>query len=428
MKKIDINKTNEKIYYYKLDNGMDVYFYIKEKFNNNYVTFSTKFGSINNEFIPIGKKKFIKVPNGIQHFLEHKVFANEVDPQPPQFFSDNGANYNAHTSLRTTVYEFSGPKKLEENLSFLLNYVQQPYFTDENVKVEKGIITEEINMCNDNPWNILYDKIRYNSFINNPIRESIAGEINDIEKITPDMLLTCYKTFYHPSNMILIVTGNFNPSRVLDVIIDNQNKKDYSKNNPITLKEIDEPDKVYKEFEIINHDTEIPKCAYNIKISFDLFDLSKRKIMLYTFIIFKSLFDGTSLFNEKMKEKQIITNTVSLEILNGTTHLLVSLINETNKYNELITEIRKTIKNINITNDDLERKKKVLISNYLFSFNNLELINDILLDDIIFSNKVCENMIDEIESLNYVELTEFIKKLDCSNNSTVIIDKIKKND
>lgn len=426
MKKISINKTSENIYYYKLDNGMDVYFYVKNKFNNNYVTFSTKFGSVNNEFIPFEKKRFIKVPNGIQHFLEHKVFANETDPQPPQFFSDNGANYNAHTSLRTTVYEFSGTKLLEENLCFLLDYVQQPYFTNENVELEKGIIKEEINMCNDNPWNILYDKIRYNSFVENPIRESIAGEISDIEKITPKMLMTCYKTFYHPSNMILIVTGSFNPSKILELIIDNQNKKDYSKSSLITLKETFEPDKVYKEYEIINHDTEIAKCAYNIKFSFDLFDFSKRKIILYTFIIFKTLFDETSLFNEEMKKKGIITNTLSIEILNGTSHLLISLINETNKYKELIEDIKKQLKNISIMESDLNRKKKVLISNYLFSFNNLEMINDTILDDIIFSNKICENMIDEINSLNYEELCQFIKNFDCSNNSLVVVDKIKK--
>ena len=167
MKKIKLNHTGEEISYEKLENGLDVYLYNKEGCTNNYVTFTTKFGSIYNEFTPIGETKMTKVPRGVAHFLEHKVFAQEEGPQPEEFFSNSGALCNAYTTFKNTTYLFSGPDKLKENINFLLDYVQKPYFTKENVNSEKGIITQEINMCNDRPTDILYEEIRRNIFLNN---------------------------------------------------------------------------------------------------------------------------------------------------------------------------------------------------------------------------------------------------------------------
>ena len=151
MKTIKIKSLDEVIYYHKLKNGMDVYLYNKEGVNNNYVTFTTRFGSIYNEFVPIGKKRMQKVPHGVAHFLEHKVFAQKRGPQPEEFFAKNGAICNAYTTFKNTTYLFSGATNLKENINFLLDYVQDPYFTSDNVKSEKGIITQEIHMCDDNP-------------------------------------------------------------------------------------------------------------------------------------------------------------------------------------------------------------------------------------------------------------------------------------
>ena len=134
MKTINMQVVNEKIFYEKLDNGLEVYLYNKETFHNNYVTFTTKFGSVYNEFVPLGEDKMIKVPNGVAHFLEHKVFEQENDPQPTEFFSESGTIYNAYTTFKNTTYLFSGANNLENNINFLLDYVQSPYFTLENVE------------------------------------------------------------------------------------------------------------------------------------------------------------------------------------------------------------------------------------------------------------------------------------------------------
>lgn len=423
MKKIKLNHIGEYVYYEKLENGLDVYLYNKEECTNNYVTFTTKFGSINNEFIPIGETKMTKVPHGVAHFLEHKVFVQEKDPQPEEFFARSGAVCNAYTTFKNTTYLFSGPTNLKENINFLLDYVQSPYFTKENVESEKGIITQEIHMCDDNPTDVMYEYIRRNVFHHNPFRDSIIGTVEDINKITEKTLLSCYNTFYHPSNMFLVISGNFNVEEILNSIIENQAQKSFEKANEIKLKEYKEPDKVVKEKEIIKINTPIPKVSYNIKIPLADLKIDKRKYNLYLFIIFSCLFDDTSLFDEEAKRDNIITNSVYFNILNCDTHLLVSLINETNCYEKLLEKIEVTLEKLQINEEDLERKKKVLISNELFSFENIEVINDMIVDNILFDNQVERDMIGLLKSLNKEELDEILNQLDVSNKAIIILKK-----
>ncbi len=425
MKKIKFNIIDEEVYYEKLDNGMDVYLFSKDNFHNNYVTFTTKFGSIYNEFVPIGKDKMIKVPKGVAHFLEHKVFIQEYDPQPSDFFAESGALTNAYTTFKNTTYLFTGPDNLVENVKYLLDFVQEPYFTDENVESEKGIITQEIHMCDDRPIDVLYEHIRKNSLHNNPFKDSIIGTVNDINSIDKKVLDTCYETFYHPSNMFLVVTGNFNVDEMINAIKENQNSKKFKKENKIKIKEYKEPDEVVLKEEIIKMNTNIPKLAYNIKIPYNKFKMEKRKLNLYLYIIFSILFDDSSLFNERAKKENIITNAIYTNILNCDSHILISLINETFKYNELLDMIKEELKTINISSEDLERKKKVLVSNEIFSFENIEIINEMIIDSIIFDNNIEGNIINIINSLNIEELNEIIKQIDFKNVSTIIVKKDK---
>ena len=421
MKKIKLSGIEEKIIYEKLPNGLDVYLYNKEGVTNNYVTFTTKFGSIYNEFIPINEKKTYKIPNGVAHFLEHKVFVQETDPQPEEFFSKSGALSNAYTTFKNTTYLFSGPNNLKENILFLLDYVQSPYFTKENVDSEKGIITQEINMYEDNPTDVLYEKIRENVFHNNPYKHSVIGTTEDINKVTEKMLYKCYNTFYNPENMFLVVTGSFNEEEILNAISENQSKKEFKQLEKLEVKKFKEPNEVLKKKEIINRPTEIPKVSYNIKISLDNLYIDKKKYNLYLFVIFNILFDDTSYFDEEAKNENLITNTLNIELLNTDTHMLVSLINETTNYEALLEKIKNTLDNISIKESDLERKKRVLISNELFSFENIEIINEMIVDNIIYENKIETSMIDLIKSMNIEELNKIIKELDLTNKSIVIV-------
>lgn len=424
MKKINIAKIDEEIFYDKLDNGLEVFFYPRENCQNVYATLTTKFGSIYKSFVPIGKTKFLTVPDGIAHFLEHKIFAQEDGEDVALFFEKSGTSYNAHTSLKSTTYEVSGPNNMIQNILFLLDYVQSPYFTLENVEMEKGIIKEEINMCNDNPWNILYDKIRYNTFKEDSIRYSISGSTSDIDKINKELLYECYNTFYHPSNMFLVVTGNFDKEQLLKCIKENQDKKNFREYKEVKLKKIKEPNSVYKKDEIVICNTNIPKFSYNIKVPIDnIKDISKRKLMLYLYIVMNILFDETSEFSFKLKEEEIITNNIDFDMLNTDKHILISLINETFNYEVLKNRIEEVLKDFVVCEKSFDRKKKVLISNELFGYDSIVVINNIITDNILFDGKIENDIISIIESLNMDELNKILKMIDFTNVSTVVVKK-----
>ena len=422
MKKITIKKINEDIYYEKLDNGLDVYLYVNKNIHNNYVTFTTRYGSIYNEFIN-SKGKLIKVPNGIAHFLEHKVFAQENDPQPEEYYAESGSMTNAYTTFKNTTYLFNGTNNLFDNVKYLLDFVQNIYLTDENVESEKGIITQEINMCNDRPSDILYDKIRENAIKVNPFRESIIGTVEDIKSITKELLLECYNRFYHPSNMFLVVTGNFDVEEMLKVIKENQKNKTFPKTEKVKMKEYDEPDKIVKAKEVVKCNTNIPKMAYTIKIPKNKFKIDERKLSIYIYVIFSLLFGDTSSFDEECKKDGVITSTLFYNVLNIDSHFVVSLMNSGEKYDELIKRIDDRLKNISFDKNDFERKKKVLISNEVFSYENIEMVNDMIVDNILFDNKIETDIIKLISSLNMDELNNIVKKIDFNNKSIVILKK-----
>lgn len=423
MKKIKIKKLEEDVYYEKMPNGLEVFLYTKDDLYTNYVTFTTKYGSVYNDFIPIGEDKIKSFPKGIAHFLEHKVFTEKEDPQPMEFFAKSGSICNAFTTFRNTTYLFYATKDLKENINYLLNYVQNIYLTDESVEKEKGIISEEIHMYEDRPAEVLFEKVRLNTLNSNPYRNSIIGTVKDIESITKDDLETCYYTFYHPSNMFMVVTGSFDPEEVMNLIRENQNNKDFKAMNKIVVKDFKEDDKVVKEKEIITMNTNIPKIAYTIKIPLKNIKLTRRQLHLYMHILFTTLFDETSTFDEELKKEGIINNTTYISLLNTDTHLLITLVNETNKYNEFLDKLKDKLDNIEINEKDFNRKKKVLISNEIFAYENVENINDIIMDSIIYNNELEEDPIGLISNLSIKELLDLIKKIDMSNCTTVVVKK-----
>ena len=169
--------------------------------------------------------------------------------------------------------------------------------------------------------------------------------------------------------------------------------------------------------------TNIPKVAYSIKIPLKNIKLTRRELHLYMYILFTSLFDETSSFDYELKKDGIINNTTYVSLLNTNTHLLISLINETEKYEEFLTRIKDRLDNLCVSEKDFNRKKKVLISNEIFAYENVENINDIIMDNIIYNNELEDDPIGIINGLNIRQMLELIKKMDISNTSTVIIKK-----
>lgn len=232
MDKVAYQKINETLYKEVLPNGLTVYLLPKAGYHKTYGLFSTNYGSIDNEFVPRGGTEYVKVPDGIAHFLEHKMFEKE-DGDVFQKFGEQGASANAFTSFTRTSYLFSTTDQLELNLETLLDFVQEPYFTEESVQKEQGIIGQEIQMYQDDPSWQQFFAILKNMYPKYPLHIDIAGTVASIAEITAEDLYTCYNTFYHPSNMTLFVVGNLEPESLMAFIRDNQAKKTFEAPEPI---------------------------------------------------------------------------------------------------------------------------------------------------------------------------------------------------
>lgn len=409
------------IYSETLSNGLRVNIIPKNNVNNIYVTLSTNYGSIHDEFIPINSLEYYKVPMGVAHFLEHKVFEQEDGIDPFNKFSINGADCNANTSNYKTTYLFSGPTNIKENIELLLDFVQSPYFTDENVEKEKGIIEQELKMLNDRPYWKIYESVLSNSFINHPIKYPVGGTVETIKKITKEDLYTCYNTFYHPSNMFITISGNVDPNEVLNVIKNNQNNKSFDKFKDIVLKKYEEDDKVYKEYEEISFDVSLPKISYAYKINKKDYDINRLKV--YLGIYFSVLTDTTSLLDEKLRNENIISSGLSFEMVNTDKHVLCIISFETNNYDYVIGELNNIIGKIRISEKDLERKKKSLKSSFIYRSDNIYSINSKIDSDIIKYNKVIYNDFEYIDSLNIVEMNNILDNISFDNKCTVILKK-----
>ncbi|MCT3284246.1 insulinase family protein [Lactiplantibacillus pentosus] len=235
MKVKKYDQFNESVYQAKLANGLTVTMLPKTGYHKTYATLTTNYGSIDNTFVPAGSTELQRFPDGIAHFLEHKMF-EKADHDAFQIFGQYGASANAFTSFTKTSYLFSATRHLKENLTTLLDFVQDPYFSTATVEKEKGIIGQEIEMYDDDPsWRLYFGMIG-NLYPNHPLQYDIAGTTDSIAKITADDLYAAYRTFYHPENMTLFVVGNFDPDEVLALVKANQDAKDFTAFQPIERK------------------------------------------------------------------------------------------------------------------------------------------------------------------------------------------------
>ena len=196
--------------------GLDVYVWKKEGFQTTEALFGTKYGSVNTRFKTKKTGKFIDVPEGIAHYLEHKLFENE-DTDVFDLYAKTGANANAYTSFESTAYTFSTSENWEQALEILLDFVQKPYFTKETVEKEQGIIGQEIKMCADSPDRQCFFNLLKALFVNHPVKIDIAGTVESISHITPELLYDCYYTFYNLNNMALSIAGNVDEEKVIEI-------------------------------------------------------------------------------------------------------------------------------------------------------------------------------------------------------------------
>ncbi|BCJ86576.1 EF-P 5-aminopentanol modification-associated protein YfmH [Effusibacillus dendaii] len=368
MREIRYEQLQETLYQEQLNNGLQVYILPKPEYNQAYATFTTKYGSIDRQFIIPDQTEAVTVPDGIAHFLEHKMFEEE-EGDVFNDFAKFGASANAFTSFDITTYLFSATDHLDENLEILLDFVQRPYLTDENVEKEKGIIGQEIQMYDDNPDWRSYFGVLQGLFKNHPIRIDIAGTIESISKITKETLMDCYKTFYHPSNMLLFVVGPYNPEKTIELIKRNQAAKTFQPQGEIRRIFPDEPREAFQAKVETRLPVSIPRCLFGFKEVNP--GVSGRQLLvreLATAVGFDTLFSRSAnlfnrLFNEGLIDKGFtweyeVTPSYGFSIIGGNTK-------DPDRVMSIINGELERIRQQGVKRDAFELSRKKMIGKFL---------------------------------------------------------------
>lgn len=376
MEVIPYPHLKETLYYDQMPNGLKVFVLPKPGFQKTYATFSTKYGSVDNHFQVEGSQEIL-VPDGIAHFLEHKMFEEPTGDIFAQFASQ-GASANAFTSFDRTAYLFSATEQILPNLETLINFVQHPYFTDENVEKEKGIIGQEINMYRDNPdWRVYFGLIEA-MYQAHPVHIDIAGTIASIAKITKETLYDCYNTFYHPSNMLLFIVGGVDPEQVMLLIRDNQASKQFVSQGKITRIFENEPEEVNEARRIAKLSVSLPKCLFGLKepkSSLDGNALLHHELAMK--LVMDILFSQSSSIYQQLYDEQLISDNFGFEY-NCTPDYGFSVIGGDTKNPGLLVErvqqeINQMLK-LGISQTDFERSRKKKIGGFLRMLNSPEAI------------------------------------------------------
>lgn len=420
MKTIELSDLEQNVYFEKIDNGLEVYLIPYQNKNNYTMHYLTKYGSIQTTFIPYGKNKKITVPDGIAHFLEHKMFEQEDGIDPFTFASKTGTYSNASTNFECTRYYFEGNQSFAENLNYLLDFVGSPYFTDENVEKEKGIIAEEIKQYDDEVEWIFEEELKKALLQKDNHRIDIAGTVESIYKITKEDLYDTYYTFYQPSNMFLVISGNFDKDQAIDIIKNNNTLTNAKTNFKIQEFHQEEPLKVNDVKVEIPFSVANTKVGYGIKIP--LKNIKDKYLFgLYIGMMLNIKFGLSSLFRERLKQEKLMTSFYTERELIGD-YLIITFKADSEKPEELVYSIQEELKNIqSVSEEEIERLKKVWISSEVIMIDNIGTTLENIVGDIMEYGKIIPNKIKIFRSMNKKEYDKILSLVDFTNSSTVII-------
>ncbi|GAA0837297.1 pitrilysin family protein [Bifidobacterium pullorum subsp. gallinarum] len=374
MESIHYDNLQETLYYEVMDNGLHVYVLPKPGFQKTYATFATKYGSVDNHFKVEGESE-TQVPDGIAHFLEHKMFE---EPEGDIFakFASNGASANAFTSFDQTVYLFSATENIHENLETLIDFVQNPYFTDQNVEKEKGIIGQEINMYQDNPdWRVYFGLIEAMYKVH-PVHIDIAGTVESIGTITKEDLYTCYNAFYHPSNMLLFVVGGVDPEETMNLVRSNQAGKSYDKQGSIERIFDPEPQGVEEKRRESRLAVSLPKCLFGFKekqVGLPAEEQLHRD--LTTKLMMDLLFGSSTELYQKLYDDDLISDSFGHEYNSAPQYAFSAVGGDTKDPDQLLARIRTEVDKLKASGfqkSDFERARKKKMGGYLRMLNSPE--------------------------------------------------------
>ena len=381
MQKIYNSKVKETIYKEVLENGLTVIIIPKKDIQKKYIMWGTHYGSNDNKFIVPGESEPIEVPKGVAHFLEHKLFEQENGVNSLDRLTSIGVSANAYTTNDHTAYLYECTDHFFEALDEFMDYVQHPYFTDENVEKEKGIIGQEIRMYDDYPdWRVYLNALEA-MYHTNPVKLDITGTIETISHIDKDILYKCYNTFYNPSNMCLVVGGDFEPEALLEEI---KNRLVDKKQNGEIKRIFDlEEETIVKEK--VEQELNVSRPLFTIGIKckpLDKKELVKTSIAIQ--IVLEVLFgESSDLFQQMYKEENMFSApSLAYEFGDNYAHILISE-NATNP-EEVYAKLKETIRNVKekgIKEEDFTRIKKMIYGHYIKEFNDITEIVRLFLSD-----------------------------------------------
>ena len=399
MQVIENLKVKEKLYIEKIENGLTVMIIPKKGIQKKYIIWGTNYGSNDSKFIVPGEKKITEVPDGVAHYLEHKLFEQENGTNSLDVLSALGVNANAYTTNNHTAYLYECTDKFYEALDEFMNYVQHPYFTDENVEKEKGIIGQEIMMYDDYPEWKVYMNAMQAMYHENPIKIDTAGTIESIAPIDKDILYKCYNTFYNPSNMALVVCGDFEPEEILKEIKKRLIKSDA--NGEIKRIYPKEPETIVNDKVEQKMEVNTPLYVIGIKDKeINQEEIVKKHIAIE--VLLNLIIGQSSSLYKKLYNDGIIYLTPSLEyeFAKGYAHVLIT--GQAKDPEKVFEELKNTIKNIKengINKEDFIRIRKMIYGSYIKEYDGVQDIARMFLAD-YFKGINSFEYLEEIESVN----------------------------
>lgn len=421
--KSEINKTtNDKIFKYILDCGLKLFICKKKDFRSYIAMFGTEYGSIDNEFKDINTSNRVKVPEGIAHFLEHKLF-EQPNGNALDLFAKIGVSANAYTSFDHTVYYFETTGKFKQSLEKLVELVTTPYFTVENVEKEKGIITQELKMYEDDPISVVYYNTLKAMYINNPLNIDIVGTQESIQRITKQDLYTCYNNFYSLNNMFFIITGDVKSEETANYL--NNIFNNLKRNKEIKTVEryrLTEPKEI-KKAKIENKlEIYMPYISIGFKLS-PVTGSNNKKNKIIVKIIEKACFSEISDLYEKMYNEGLINDNIEIEYGYGKDYAYIILLGcslNVEKYKQEILNAINDLKRNGIDEDIFNIAKNQIIGSQIYSSESLMSINRQIIDAVIQETEV----FDELEILKQIQKEDINKFINESFNDNNRVESI----
>lgn len=408
MQIIENSKVKEKLYIEKLKNGLTVMIIPKRGIQKKYIIWGTNYGSNDNRFIVPGENEITEVPKGVAHFLEHKMFEQENGRNSLDVLTDIGVSANAYTTNDHTAYLYEATDNFYEALDEFMDYVQHPYFTDENVEKEKGIIGQEIMMYDDYPqWKVYLNALEC-MYYNNPVKLDITGTIETISHIDKDILYKCYKTFYNPSNMAMVVAGDFEPEKLLEEI----KKRLVNNKSNGEIKRIfdEEPQEIVKSYVEQNMEVSMPLFTIGIKDTPGEEKERVRKNIAIEILLNMIIGASSDLFKELYNKGNCYWSpSIEYDFNKNYAHILLT--GQSNNPQELFEMFKQQVKysiENGLNEEDVERTKKMIYGEYIKEYDDVVDISRMFLSD-YFKGINSFDYLENVEIVNLEYLNQILK-------------------